>query len=380
MQTKFDQILNKLLDRFVNEVVFIELKETHQLNIDGIEMPENISLPVYLDDLAKNIKTGDLEVIPTVGLIKGLVYIVGSRSTIETYEFYKNMLISLNQVKAYGDLNLTASLLVDGINYAESKQYANAILYFSAVNAIDKDNLDALYNMGRAFEDLSLEEGRDELRRLAISCFESCLAIDDNFDLAHFSLGFLYYNEEKYLQAEKHWIKALQLGISDEMREEIAVGLGRVKDKAAYERGYGMILAGRVEEGLEILKTLEDEHDEWWNLLFFIGVGCRMLEQYEDALGYFLKVMTLNTGHIQTMNEIGICLLTLGDYNEAERYFKEAIRLSPQNSELVCNLGIVHFHRGDLDEARRLFDKANELAPDDEVAKMWLDHINKKLM
>lgn len=380
MQNTFNEIMARLLKRFVDDVVFIELKPGHKLAIKGVDFPDNITLPVFIDELAKGIKKNTVDEIPIMGLIKGLVYIVGSEARIDHYNFYLSLLTAIDEQIDDVNAKLVASILLDGLRYADDKQFPTAILYFNAVLKLEPDNVDAYYNLGRSFEDLANEDERSELKKLAKYCFEKCLEIDAAFAFSHFSLGFLYYNEENFQIAEKHWLEALKIGLPDEMREEVVVGLGRVKDKAAYEKGYQLILSGRVDEGLEILKALEEDHDEWWNLIFFIGVGYRMLEQYEDALAYFLKVMSLNTGHIQTMNELGICLLSLGDYDEAEKYLKEAIRLSPQNAELICNLGIVYYNRGDDLTARSYFQTASELAPEDEVVQMWKDHINKKLM
>jgi len=373
MQKNFKEIQAKILKRFLDEIVFIELKEGHTLNFKDIEMPEKIMLPVYISDLANRIKANDIDNIPAIAIIKGLVYVVGADTQLETRKFYISLLKAI-------DSNIVLSILNDGIKYASEGQYSNAILYFNAALNIDDGNIDAYYNLGRSFEDLSLAEERPDLIKLGKYCFEQCLIIDPNFAYAHFSLGFMLYNEENYKLAETHWLKALKYELPESMKEELVMGLGRVKDKASYERGYELILAGRVEEGLEILVSLEEMHDEWWDLLFFIGVGYRMLEQFEDALGYFLKVMNLNTGHIQTMNEVGICLLSLGDYDEAEKYLKEAMRLSPENSELICNMGIVYLNKGDNQTARELFDKAHLISPEDEVVQMWLNHINSKMI
>lgn len=363
----------KLLKRFLNDVIFVELKPENQAVLAGLSAPLNATLPLFVDDLAVKIKENDVDQIPVVALIKGLVYAVGAQAELPYRSFYVELLKHI-------DSEIGMRIITDGIRFAEEGQYSNAILYFNAVLAIDETSIDALYNMGRAFDDLSEKEARHDLKVLSKWCYEKTIEIDPTFAYGHFSLGFALYNDEKFSDAESHWLMALNGELPDEMREELIVGLGKVKDRATYERGYELILAGRVEEGLELLKALEDDHDEWWNLLFFIGLGYRMLEQYEDALAYFLKVMTLNTGHIKTMNEIAICLLSLGDFNEAERYLKEAIRLSPENSELLCNMGIVHLQKGDHITARIFFDRAHEAAPDDEVVNMWLAHINQKLI
>ena len=241
-------------------------------------------------------------------------------------------------------------------------------------------NLDALYNLGRVFDVYADVESRPELKKLSKHCFEKCVEMEPTFAFGHYHLGVFYYNDEHFMEAEACWLTALKYDLPEEVREEVVIWLGRVRDRASYEKGHKLILNGRVDEGLEILKALEEDHDEWWNLLFFIGVGYRMLEQFEEALGYFLKVLSLNTGHIRTMNEIAICLMAVGDFWEAEKYLKEAMRLAPENAELICNMGILQLNRGEDEAARLSFDRAARLAPDDEVIAMWLEHMNKKLI
>lgn len=370
MKDNFTEILRKLLKKHLDELVFLELKDSKIIAFEGLSVPDKITLPVYVYDLANKIKENDIDKIPVIAIIKGLVYTVGANAEKVDTEFYKALLLKI-------DKDVTLSILQDGIRLAEEKHYPQAILYFNAAINLEHKNLDAWYNMGRCFEDLSNLEERPELMKLSKYCYEQCLTIMPDFAQAHFNLGVFYYNQESYQLAEEHWMKAVNLDLPDGMKSELISGLGKVRDRAAFEKGYELILAGRVEEGHEILKTLEDFHDEWWDLLFFIGLGYRMLEQYEDALNYFLKVMNLNTGHIQTMNEIGICLLSLGDLDEAIRYYKEAIRLSPENAELLCNLGIVYLNKGMSFEARNFIEKAHDLAPDDEVVQMWISHIRQ---
>ncbi len=372
MHKAFRDVQNKLLKRFLDDIVFIELKDNHTLNLKDIDVPEKVLLPVYISDLADKIKQGDIDKIPAVAILKGLVYVVGADNKLPFTTFYIDLLKSIDE-------NITLSILQDALRLAEEKQNANAILYFNAVLNIDEKNIDALYNLGRCFDDFSEKEERPELKKLAKYCYEACIELDEHFAFAYFSLGFSHYNDENFQLAEHNWMIAFKYDLPETMKEEMVMGLGRVKDKATYEKGYELILAGRVTEGLELLKSIEDMHDEWWNLLFFIGVGYRMLEQYEDALGYFLKVMNLNTGHIQTMNEIGVCLIALGDYVEAEKYYKEAMRISPENAELICNLGIVNYYKGDDKTARELFNRAYAISPDDEVVQMWLAQIDNKL-
>lgn len=369
----YQEFRAKLLERFLSDIVFIELKPGKKMIVGDYTVPEEIPIPVYMLDLANHIKNEDIENIPVVAIIKGLVYYLGADQDVKGYsESYVSLLNAI-------DPQITVSINLDAIKLAENRDFVHAILYFNAVLNIDPHNLDAFYNMGRCYLDLAITKEIDEMYLMAKHCFEESVKLKNDFAEAYFSLGVCLYNEDLFLEAEEAWITALRLDLPVEIRDEAVDALGRVRDKALFERGSELIMNHRITEGLEILRTLEEDHDDWWNLLFFIGVGYRTQELYEEAILYFLKVLTLNTGHIQTMNEIGICFLSVGDLKAARKYFKEALRLSPDNAELICNLGIVALNEGDMNEAHSRFIKAYELAPDDEVVAMWLSHINQDL-
>lgn len=369
----FQEFQAKLLERFLSDIVFIELKPGKNMTVGDYTVPTDIPIPVYMLDLANQIKKDDIENIPIVAIIKGLVYYLGADQDVKGYS--KSYVALLEAI----DPQITVSINFDALKLADNRDFIHAILYFNAVLNIDAHNLDALYNMGRCYLDLAITKDINEMYLMAKQCFEESLKLKSDFAEAYFSLGVCLYNEDLFLEAEEAWITALRLELPLEMRDEVIDALGRVRDKALFERGSELIINHRISEGLEILKSLEEDHDDWWNLLFFIGVGYRVQELYEEAIPYFLKVLTLNTGHIQTMNEIGICFLSVGDLKAAKKYFKEALRLSPDNAELICNLGIVALNEGDVNEAHSKFIKAYELAPHDEVVAMWLSHINQTL-
>ena len=72
MDKKFEEIITKLLEKNLNEIVFIELKPGKKLNVPGFNTPDNFVLPVYIQDLAEKIKSNDIDNIPVIAIIKGL--------------------------------------------------------------------------------------------------------------------------------------------------------------------------------------------------------------------------------------------------------------------------------------------------------------------
>lgn len=352
------------LKKFLQEVVFIELKK------DLPFWPMSLPMPVSVDHMASQIKNDDYDTIPANAVIDGLATIIGADPDFKYNPDYFKALVNLSD-------DFFGVVLARGLQYAEDGKYLEAILYFNAVLVVEEDNVNALFNMGRAFNDLYKETEDKTLLPFIKHCFERTSQLEPTFGLAFYALGFFYYNEEHYLEAETSWIKALNLDISIDIKEEIVEALGKVRDFSTFERGKDLILNGRYDEGLEHLKSIEELHDDWWQLNFFIGFALRMQEAYEDALPYFLKVLSLNTGSVQAMNEAGICLIALRDYDQALDYYKEALRLSPQNPEYICNRGIVYYHMKAYDDAFIQFETAHELAPEDEVITMWYNHIQK---
>lgn len=361
-------IIETYLKKFLDEVVFIELKQDKKIKLRTIELDPLVPIPVYIENLAETIKENDIEVIPPLAIIKGLVYVLGAEPEFEHATYYINLIKDI-------DIEMPLKILNDALNFASIKEYYRAILYLNACIKIDPNNIDALYNLGRCYHDLHQEIAEPVYEEQSALYFKKTIEVEPTFGLGYYQLGIFFYNRENFKQAEKLWIKALSFELDYDVKEEIVTFLGKCKDRSTYETGYELVLNGRVDEGLEMLKSIEEEHSEWWNLNFFIGLAYRFQEEHETALQYFLKVLTLNTGHIQTMNEIGICLLSLGDYNEALKYYKEALRLDPLNAEIICNKGIVLLNKGDVKEARIQFEKAFELNPDDEVIQMWHAHI-----
>ncbi len=358
----------KINQKSLEDVVFIELKETANLSFDPQLLGANVPLPVFLVDLGEHIRD-NIEEIPAIAIIKGIVIVLGCDPEFKYNDNYIRFLTAL-------DDKIILNILSDGLKYAEKEAYLEAIKYFSAVLRIDPNNIDALFNTGRALSDYDQLNETDRYESLAGACFEAAVKKDNQNAYALYHLGFYRYNNGDYQGAQMVWKTALTLALPLEMKEEMIQALTKVEDKARFEEGSKLIMSGRTDEGLELLLTIEPDHSDWWELNFFIGVGYRLKQDFEKAIGYFIKVLNLNSGHIQTMNELGICFLSIGDYEEAEKYYKEAMRISPQNPEIICNMGIVHLNRGDLEEARDHFELAHELAPDDEVIQMWINHIN----
>lgn len=365
---------NKLLEKFLDELVFIDLKPEKKWGLNEMKWPNEMPIPIFTSELATHIKENDIEKIPMLALLKGFVYYIGAEGDAQKVQSpYVEFLNAM-------DPDFYTSILHDAIKLAENDAFVEAILYFRAVTRIKPDSIDAWYNKARCYYDIGILKENKEFNKMAMHDFEKVCTLTTAISEVYYYLGFCYYADAQYTKAYEAWKLGLKGDLSIDEKEEIVVAISKIEDHVQYEKGVKLILEGRHDEGLELLRAIEEVHDEWWELMFFIGVGLRMQELYEDAIGYFLKVLTLNTGHIQSMNELGMCFLAVGDIDAAKKHYTEALRLSPKNPELICNMGIVFLNEGNLLDAQANFEKAHVLSPDDEVIRMWLRHVNEKIL
>ena len=363
-QHKINVKTAKFLKKYLDDVVFLELKK----DIPSWKM--KLPLPVSVQSVASQVRSDKIESISAEAIIQGVATIMGADPD------FKYNLEYIEQIKTISD-DVMLTILSKGLAFAEEGLFLEAILYFNAALVLDENSVDALFNMGRAFDDLYKKDENKLYLPFIKHCYTRASELEPSLGLAFYALGFFYYNEEQYSNAELNWIKALNCSLDIEIREEIVTALGKVRDYSIFEQGREYVINGRIEEGFELLKSIEELHDDWWQLNFFIGFALRMQENYEEALPYFLKVLSLNSGSVQSMNEAGICLIALGDYDQALKYYKEALRLSPKNPEYLCNKGIVFYNMRQYDDAYINIEEAHKLAPEDEVISMWFSHILK---
>lgn len=366
--------LSSILKDKTDEVVFIELKPSALGALGGVKLPIGTPVPFMTRDMVSKVSGAQGADIALPSILEGMVHILGIDPQFKFKDAYIEFLKSI-------DSEFGRRILADALALAQGGAKLDAVVRLRACLLLEPENLDVLYNMARLLEDLAVENEKDEkLYKLymgtARNALEKCLEVKADFALAAYHLGFHYVNEQTYGRAERIWTQAMATeALTDDQKLEIVNTLRNIDAKLEYEKGYQLVIEGFADQGLEHLVPLLDDHPEWWNLMFFVGLAYRQKEMFDEALHYFKQSLSLNTGHVETMNEIGICLMTMGQYDEAEAYFKEALKVKRDNHEILCNLGIVHIQRGEYEDALVLIERAVELEPSDDISAAWLAHV-----
>jgi tetratricopeptide (TPR) repeat protein len=355
----------------LDEVVFIELKPTAQAKINQMTLDPKVPLPILFKDVMDKVNGVNASDITAGNMIRGMGFIISVDEEFMHKTYYHDLMLAIDE-------NVGMYLMKYAFDLANEKQLVDALIYFKASLMFVDDEINVLSNYGRCCVELAYE--KEEVNQLyfdeAKEVFESLVKRYPDHPYAYYHLGFLYSNLHEYKLSEKAWVKAIELNIGENEKHEIVSNLHDLNAKIKFEEGHTLVLNGRPEEGLEILLALEPEYVDWWNLMFFIGLGYRMTKEYDLALKYYAKVMELNTGHVQTYNEIGLCYMTMGRYEEANKAFKEALKMDRENPEILCNLGIVYLQLDEIDEAEKYFAKSLEKDPEDEITLSWIKKLN----
>jgi len=243
------------------------------------------------------------------------------------------------------------------------------------------EELSVLYNYAKVCDEISekgiFSDKKEELfLKEARENFEYLTERYPEFPDSYYYLGFHFALEKNYTKAKEYFNLAIKNGVDENKKRKIVDVLQDIDDKSDFEQGSKMILNKRFQEGLEKLLPLEEYHNDWWNLLFFIGLAYRNLEEYDKAIDYFKRTLQYNRGHAQTFNELGISYLSNGNIKEAKETYEKALEIDKDNHELLCNLGIVHLNDSNPKKAKKYLLKAKEIKPDDEIVNAWLKKID----
>ncbi|MBB6218229.1 tetratricopeptide (TPR) repeat protein [Anaerosolibacter carboniphilus] len=364
------QQVDKYLKNQLERIVFIELKENTPMKNEQYKMLKGIPVPILVNELAEIVKKQETEqTISLAAMARAMILLLGLDNQFKYIQEYKDFLYAF-------DAHIEDYIVYEGLKAADQKEFYTALIYFRALMLFNEENINGLFNYARCCQDIAYQsQERDveqDFSNEAHQALELLVEQHPDFALGYYHLGFYYANQRLFKKAQLTWEKALKLQIDEEKEREILVQLDSLKNHIQYEEGYSLILNNEPKRGLEKLIPLEEKHAEWWNLLFFIGLGYRQLNQYDQAIEYFLKILRINPTQVDTLNELGICYGSLQDYINAEKYLKKALQFKPDDSEILCNLGMVYMEQGNLKSAREVFEQSIRENPEDEITIMCL--------
>ncbi|HBH1343326.1 tetratricopeptide repeat protein [Clostridioides difficile] len=364
--------IEKYLLKKAEELAFITIKHGGEFKLKSYEVPKGgLDVPIKNEVLVKGIKEKTAQdKLNSMSIADAMIYIIGIDSKFKNNAEYEKF---LNALSKDIDLDLKSYMGYMSRKYFEIGENTDSLIYIKAFITMYPDDLDAMYNYAIVCQEIAKQYQKDMDDKAmnaflleAMAKLEKVIDVDENFALGYYHLGYHYYNQGQYLKTKLTWEEALRLGLDADLVAEVQENLGKMDFKVQYEEGYTLVFQGKFKEGLEKLLPLEEEHMDWWNLLFMIALGYKGMGEIEQAKMYLEKILIIKPNQVDTIVELGLCEAYKNNLDKAIEYFEQAAKIK-EDPEILCNLGMAYLNNGDIDDATYYIERAYELNPQDEI-------------
>ncbi|ALP02670.1 TPA: tetratricopeptide repeat protein [Clostridioides difficile] len=364
--------IEKYLLKKAEELAFITIKHGGEFKLKSYEVPKGgLDVPIKNEVLVKGIKEKTAQdKLNSMSIADAMIYIIGIDSKFKNNAEYEKF---LNALSKDIDLDLKSYMGYMSRKYFEIGEHTDSLIYIKAFITMYPDDLDAMYNYAIVCQEIAKQYQKDMDDKAmnaflleAMAKLEKVIDVDENFALGYYHLGYHYYNQGQYLKTKLTWEEALRLGLDADLVAEVQENLGKMDFKVQYEEGYTLVFQGKFKEGLEKLLPLEEEHMDWWNLLFMIALGYKGMGEIEQAKMYLEKILIIKPNQVDTIVELGLCEAYKNNLDKAIEYFEQAAKIK-EDPEILCNLGMAYLNNGDIDDATYYIERAYELNPQDEI-------------
>lgn len=338
--------ITKYLTPKLENYIFDELSPTY-LEKAGVK-DIMLGVPVPID------KT-DLSGISVLKLTQNMSFVLGCDPNFKYADKYIEYILK-NFDERFAD-----GLIAQGAGMAEKEDFEGAVIQFRAALQIDPENAEAYYCYGRGLKDCYEHEENDEeyignFKAEAMEAFETCTIKNPEFADAFYYLGYCYVNMGLYMKAKLTWDEYARLtakilienppkdeSFRKEMEntfQEIQDRLSQLEAPCQIEKGYNMILSGKYEDGIKVLKRFTDsEYKTWWPLWYYLATAYTNLgllaegevgtvddvaaSAFEEAIRNHLEVLKLSPSNENSMEELIDLYSKLGNSEKVDKYVKK---------------------------------------------------------
>lgn len=373
--------IEKYILKKAEELAFIKIKHDGEFKVDGYDIPKGgLDVPIKNEVLVKGIKEKTAQDnINAMSIADAMVFIIGIDSQFKNNDEYKNFLDAFCRKI---DLDLKSYMGYMSKKYFDIGEYTDSLIYLKALITLYPDDIDGLYHYAIVCQEVAKQYQKDMDNNAmnkflldALEKLEKVTQLEDGFAPAYYHLGYHYYNQGQYLKSKVIWEEALKLGLDADLCAEVQDNIGKMDFKVQYEEGYNLIFQGKPEQGLEKLLPLEEDHPDWWNLLFMIGLAYKEMNEVEEAKKYFEKILIIKPHQVDAIVELGLCEAATFNMEKAIEHFETAAKIK-EDPEILCNLGMAYLNNGNLDDAIYYIERAYELNPEDEITVACLKELD----
>ncbi len=314
--------IGQYFEKYLEGFVFDNFTDAYIAKEGKINFMKGVPIPLRKEDV-ENFKGG--EGLKLAIIVENMVWIMGIDPKFKHRDSY------MQYINTYYFKKATMNIVKVGRNAAEKEDFDAAAIHFRAALCISPQDIHAMYSYARACraiyqkDDHQEEEYVGNFKAESIEFFELLLDFHPKFAEAYYYLGYAYLNMGLYIKTAIVWEKYINISKHGKDKKEIRQRLAQLEEPIKIEKGYNDILKGKYVEGISSLEPFKDSRfKDWWPLYYYLGVGYANTDQMEHAFEAFLKVLTFNPSHIETMDELATLYRKKGDGEQEKKYSKKA--------------------------------------------------------
>ncbi|MFV0518499.1 MAG: tetratricopeptide repeat protein [Aminipila sp.] len=311
--------VKKYLQKYFNEFVFDELSESfiHKLEMKGLM--ESVPVPLRKQELEGFAKNKDIKIAT---IAENMAIVIGIDPEFKYVHHYMAFLIKLYNEKLLNYLVYSAEKAI------KNNDLELACIFFRTMQCFNEESLQGLYGYAKLCRDIYLKGGDEEFvgnfKAESIECFEILTVVHPEFLPAYYFLGYAYLNLGLYAKADLTWKHYVNRVEDTNEKKEIEERLRQLEIPVKIEIGCNDIMSGRYEEGIFKLEPYtESEFNTWWPLFYYLGISYSRLGEMDKAITSFKRVLLINPGHIDTMEELAEIYSIKDDVENYQKYTKK---------------------------------------------------------
>jgi len=200
-----------------------------------------------------------------------------------------------------------------GKAHYDNENYGEAIKQLNVAMQEDPSNAEAPYMIARAFADMNNF-------KQATPYFEKAIALQPDNARWMYELGLIYYAIPDDKNSLKYLLMAGEKGLKrdNEYLENLAIAYLNNK---------------QYDKGMDILKESLSRRPSDMNLLGMMAEASYDAKKYDDAIGYWDQVLTLDKQNASALYMIGMSYQKKGDKQKGQALCDKAIQMDPSLSK-----------------------------------------------